>query len=201
MNALKICIFTALIFYLSADNLVAQYAPSIRESKTRLGFVYGYGSQENLGMNADYQYDVIYFQAQYFRQLANWRNTGLELLLQPQYNSANFIYGDNDFRDINGYEIGLNIGFLLRHYPANKMLSLYFLISTGPHYASILPYRQSSGFIFSDNLFVGLTIKLTDDSYLDIRPGIRHLSNAGFKYPNGGINNLIISAGLMVALK
>ena len=171
------------------------------KAKTMVGLMYGYGTQEPLGMKADYQYDAIYYQFQYYRSLVRWQKSGIELLIQPQYNRTNFIHGDRKFRNYYGYEIGLNVGFLFRRYLANESISIYVLLSSGPHYASSLPFRQSSGFIFSDNLFLGVTIKLYDNIYLDLRPGIRHLSNAGFKKPNGGINSMVINTGLIVPLK
>lgn len=200
MSTLRTYFLTSLLICMGANFVVAQFGPSLSETETKLGFIYGYGTQESLGMGADYKYDVIFFQAQFYRTLKKWRKTGLELLVQPQYNRTNFIFGENEYQNKLGYELGLNVGFLLRHYLAEKLLSVYMLISTGPHYASILPYSQSSGFVFSDNLFLGITIRLNKYSYLDIRPGIRHLSNAGFRKPNGGINNLVISGGLMVSL-
>ena len=200
MKLLRDIIIIGLLFGFNQGSLIAQIDPPLSESENKLGFMYGYGTQESLGLGADYQYDVIFFQAQFYRTLKKWRKTGLELLVQPQFNRTSFIFGENQFQNIQGYEIGVNVGFLLRHYLADQLLSVYMLISTGPHYASILPYSQANGFIFSDNLFMGITIKLNEKSYLDIRPGIRHLSNAGFKKPNGGINSVIISGGLMVAL-
>ncbi|MEN8788396.1 MAG: acyloxyacyl hydrolase [Flavobacteriaceae bacterium] len=196
-------IFSLLIFFniITVQISTAQFAESPFKAKTMVGLMYGYGTQQELGMVADYQYDVIYYQLQYHRILHNWHKTSLELLIQPQYNRTNFIYGDNEFHNSHGYEFGLNVGFLFRRYIAGESVSLYMLISTGPHYASSVPFRQSSGFMFSDNLFLGITFKLDDNIYLDLRPGIRHLSNAGFKRPNGGINNIVINGGLIVGLK
>jgi hypothetical protein len=196
-------IFTLLIFYniINVQISSAQTEKTSVKAKTMVGLMYGYGTQEALGMASDYQYDVIYYQVQYYRSLARWHKTGFELLIQPQYNRSNFIYGDHELRNSYGYEFGLNVGFLLRQYLAEDLITLYLLLSSGPHYASSLPFRQSNGFMFSDNLFFGVTFKLDENIFLDLRPGIRHLSNAGFKRPNGGINNMVINAGLIVTLK
>ena len=201
MSLVRREILSVLLIFFTIGLTTAQVETSVFKTKTKLGLMYGYGTQEELGMTADYQYDVFYYQVQYFRTLINWQNSAVELLIQPQYNRTNFIYGDDAFQNSYGYEFGLNAGFLVRRYLADELLSLYILISSGPHYASSLPYRQSNGFMFSDNLFLGITVKLDEKIYLDLRPGIRHLSNAGFKRPNGGINNVVINCGFIVALK
>ena len=194
-------ILSVLFVIITAGFGTAQVENSAFKAKTKIGLMYGYGTQQELGMAADYQYDVIYYQVQFYRTLFNWRKTAVELLIQPQYNRTNFIFGDNEFQNSYGYEFGLNVGFLFRRYFADDLVSIYVLISSGPHYASSLPFRQSSGFMFSDNLFLGISVKLNRNIYLDLRPGIRHLSNAGFKRPNGGINNVVINGGLILVLK
>jgi hypothetical protein len=62
------------------------------------------------------------------------------------------------------------------------------------------PERQSSGFIFSDNLFIGLDIQLIDNLYMDIRPGFRHISNLGLQDPNWGVHSFVLSGGLLFIL-
>ncbi|NOX84380.1 MAG: hypothetical protein GXO86_00210, partial [Chlorobi bacterium] len=37
--------------------------------------------------------------------------------------------------------------------------------------------------------------------YLDFKAGFRHMSSAGITEPNGGVNNFIISGGLMRNIK
>jgi len=41
-----------------------------------------------------------------------------------------------------------------------------------------------------------LLLHLKNKLYLDIRPAFRHLSNAGFGLPNGGINTLQWGIGI-----
>jgi hypothetical protein len=73
---------------------------------------------------------------------------------------------------------------------------LYAGLSTGPHYVSDAPRRQAPGFLFSDNLIAGLNYAASKVLVLDFRFGARHISNANFKEPNGGVNNLILQFGL-----
>ena len=81
-----------------------------------------------------------------------------------------------------------------------EVLYLYGLISSGPHYVSGTPERQADGFIFSDNLLLGLNVKLFEKIYLDLRSGFRHISNAGLNHPNGGVNDLVLNGGVFINL-
>ena len=82
-----------------------------------------------------------------------------------------------------------------------KALKAYILLSAGPHYISGAPERQIPGFIFSDNLAAGTYIRLSDTVDLDFRLGARHLSNASFKKPNGGINTINLHLGVIFRSK
>jgi len=100
---------------------------------------------------------------------------------------------DNLATEMKGYEVGLNAGILIRKNILEDNLSFYLCLSSGLQYVSGTPNRQASGFIFSDNLFVGLNIKLFKIFYMDTRPGFRHISNAGLKKPNAWINTITTS--------
>lgn len=95
-----------------------------------------------------------------------------------------------------GYEIGLNIGLLARRNFSNDKFSIYGIISSGPHFISGVPERQAPGFLFSDNIFIGISPKIYKMLYLDFRLGFRHMSNMDLKEPNKGINNAIVNCGL-----
>lgn len=72
-------------------------------------------------------------------------------------------------------------------------------LGSGPHYITTVTDLQSNGFIFSDNLFARTTF----------RPGrtpgklgiiaeyrVRHISNAGLKASNAGIDNMFAVVGM-----
>lgn len=144
-----------------------------------------------------YNYQVIFFQIQFFYPLMQNKNLKLDLCFQPQYNITKFTPTNHAINELNGYELGLNIGLILRKDIFNDLLHSYIMISTGPHYVSGTPDRQANGFLFSDNFLIGINISLSPRTFLDIRGGFRHISNAGLKGPNEGINNLIIGAGIL----
>lgn len=164
----------------------------------KIGIQRGFGFQN--GLAVDYIYRVHYFQLQYDYAFYITKNWSFELLFQPQYNEVHLKNDRTDKSFSSGWEAGLNGGFLVRKNILKDRLGFYACISSGPHYISQGLPRQVKGFIFSDNFFAGVNVKLVKIMYFDARFGLRHVSNAGIKNPNGGINNLFGSAGLFFTL-
>ncbi|MEP6614086.1 MAG: acyloxyacyl hydrolase [Mucilaginibacter sp.] len=100
---------------------------------------------------------------------------------------------------LTGYEYGLNVGFLFRKNVAKDLASFYMMLSTGPHYESGTPHRQANGFLFSNNLCAGIDLRVYKTLYLDVRPGIRHISNAKLRVPNAGLNDITFTEGFFAA--
>ncbi len=168
----------------------------MKGNRHKWGFDFGYGTQSGLDVN--YFYEVYLFQYQYYFTLLEKGKWALEIIAQPQFNLSRFKY-DNDSPTINsGHEYGLNAGLLIRGNFERDLLRPYLFISTGPHHVSGAPERQTPGFIFSDNLFSGLSIRLNESFFLDLRFGFRHISNAGIKNPNGGVNTFVFNIGFLV---
>tara|TARA_B100002019_G_scaffold263194_1_gene251116 strand:- start:9 stop:671 length:663 start_codon:yes stop_codon:yes gene_type:complete len=198
------------------------------DSKHRLGFVSGFGGQnidqllsdmnhndakkirdhtlskgentDSPGLSVTYDYQVLFFQLQYYWGFLNREKWGLDLLVQHQYNLTKFRHIDNIANEINGYEFGVNAGVLIRRVLLGEVLYLYGLISSGPHYVSGTPERQADGFIFSDNFLLGFNVKLLENLFFDFRSGFRHISNAGLNHTNGGVNDLVLSGGVFINL-
>jgi hypothetical protein len=166
------------------------------KARHKWGFDLGYGTQANLNVN--YFHEVFLLQYQYYFTLTGKEKWALEFLAQPQFNISRFKLSAESRSITNGYEYGLNGGFIFRGYLINDAFSPYILISAGPHFVSGVPDRQSPGFIFSDNFFTGLSIRLNENIYLDLRFGFRHISNAGIQNPNGGINNWVGNTGIIM---
>lgn len=152
------------------------------------------------GLSVTYDYQVLFFQLQYYWGFLNREKWGLDLLVQPQYNLTKFRHIDNIANEINGYEFGVNAGVLIRRVLLGEVLYLYGLISSGPHYVSGTPERQADGFIFSDNFLLGLNVKLLENLFFDFRSGFRHISNAELNHTNGGVNDLVLSGGVFINL-
>jgi len=92
-----------------------------------------------------------------------------------------------------GFFLNLNLGVAITQW---DILSL--VVGAGPHFVSVETERQASGFIFSDNFLIAYRRKLllnADFYELSVYGGLRHLSNAGLKKPNKGIDNIIVGIG------
>ena len=187
-----------LTFFFLAGSLSAQNNNFIRDSKYRLGVISGKSTQRLI--NVKYEYRVQFFQLQFFNNLISKESWGLDLLIQPQYNRTTFRFVDFISSVSSGFEFGVNAGIIARRYLVDDLLSIYGLLSFGPHYISGAPNRQSPGFIFSDNILVGSNIKVIKNVYLDFRVGLRHISNAGLLPVNGGINSFVLSGGIFINL-
>ncbi len=208
MNKKTVLVLTGLAAFFAGNSVFAQDT-SLNARKNKIGFMTGNGIQyigqlfdndsHALALKSNYYYKVTFYQLQYYFPVSKKKNSGIDILAQPQYNSVIYKMYDDATNYLVGHEIGLNIGLVFRKNSSNDRLSFYLLISSGPHYTSGTPHRQSSGFLFSDNVDVGVNLKLYKGLYVDIRPGFRHISNAKIKFPNAGLNNLVLTEGLLVA--
>ena len=177
-----------------------------------VGFNYGFGSEIK---NKDYTYTNHYYKLQFNYTLSKTRNFEYQILLQPEVNFAThqlknlyFVTPDEPdylakrekytkLKDINEYVLG--VGFLIRK-PISKSLSFYVLGSVGPMITDTETERLTKGFAFSDVLSFGISFK-TQKLIFDIRPSLRHNSNAGLQSSNAGFNTKNIEFGVSFPLK
>lgn len=166
----------------------------------RAGLMVGQGLQKMspFAINCPAGYKVVLIKGQYFLGLTNWPGAGIDILFQPQLNFSRLESGDHTNKPPKGIEFGVNAGILGRKTLFDGSAAVYALVSAGPHFVSKSPEYQASGFIFSDNIAIGLNQKLSHKMYFDLRFGYRHLSNAGLNRPNRGINNWIIGLGMIL---
>ncbi|MFO7998778.1 MAG: acyloxyacyl hydrolase [Bacteroidales bacterium] len=169
------------------------------DRKRKTGFSVGYGFQQ--GLDVAYHHEVLFLEMMVAHPIKPGTGSWMfELMLMPQFNLTRFRPKDAEPLLSRGYEFGLNLGArAMKHFDGGG-LSAYAGFGVGPHYVSGVPERQSAGFLFSDNVFVGLAIPLSDKWQLDLKGNFRHISNASLKRPNGGINNLAVLAGLVFLL-
>lgn len=209
MTKKLVFVFVLLNFVVFCHTCLAQDT-LFNGAKHKMGFLAGNGIQyigqllgnnnHNIALKTTYYYQITFYQLQYYYAVLRRKTFGIDILMQPQYNTTKYKkYRDADQTEyLPGYEAGLNFGFLFRTNTGSDKWSFYLLISSGPHYLSDTPVRQSNGFVFSNNFCAGVNVRLYKSIYFDIRPGIRHVSNAGFKVPNAGINDITLAEGLMM---
>lgn len=95
------------------------------------------------------------------------------------------------------FEMGFSLGFKQK-LGLGQGKAGYLTLLTGPHFLSDSPLRQVAGFMFNTYLLGGTSFRLTNVLMLDVQFGWRHLSNAGMREPNGGINNVVVKCGLIL---
>lgn len=119
------------------------------------------------------------------------RDGGLSLYAEPQFVPV-ILSGSNDM----AFEFGANLGFQYVG-KINKNVYASAAIGSGPHYITVQTDIQSPGYIFSDNFEVGFLFVLPKpDLQFNLRTRFRHISNAGIRNPNKGIDNWFLIFGL-----
>ena len=171
----------------------------------RLGLNYGIGTQQIFPYNStDYNYDIKGVKAQINYPLRKARVISFEFQLEPALYFAKhqllneFFVQPKDGVDYLAQreifikekiitEYALNIGLLIRYNPGNRF-SVFILGSLGPMHSNTATERLAKGFAFSDIIAIGLAYKVRNIVF-EIKPGLRHVSNADLKYPNSGHNS------------
>ena len=118
------------------------------------------------------------------------RRNNLWLYLEPQW--VLVLYDTDHPFDL---EFGANLG-LRYEFNFGKSTLLTAAIGSGPHVITAETTDQSRGFIFSDNMEVGIRqLFRGSDWELHLKWRWRHISNANLNPPNDGIDNFLIVVG------
>ena len=182
-----------------------------KKGKIEIGLNYGFGSEFS---NSNYTFTNNFYKAQLYYQIKETKHFQYEILIQPEINFAthqllNFYFVKPETPDYiekreeytklkDVHEYVLNFGFLVRK-PIGKIFSIYALASVGPMITDTETERMSDGFAFADVVAFGVTAKV-DQFRFDIRPSIRHVSNAGLNSENAGYNTKNVEIGVSYCL-
>ena len=93
-------------------------------------------------------------------------------------------------------EYAFNTGIVLRWQPT-RTLSLFILASFGPAYVDTETEHLASGLAFSDVAAVGVGLRL-GRQLIELRPGLRHVSNGELRFPNGGYDGVTLDLSVSV---
>lgn len=194
-------------FFIIALFVAFQLQAQEKSSNYRLGLSYGFGSEFS---NTDYTFENHFYKAQLYYKIKETKNFEYEVLIQPEINFGkhqllNFYFVKPEtpnyqqkrdeytrLKDVREYV--LNCGFLVRK-PIGKVCSFYVLGSVGPLITDTETERMSKGFAFADVLALGFTVGYNKMQF-DIRPSLRHVSNAGLGSSNAGYNTKNIEFGI-----
>jgi len=124
-------------------------------------------------------------------------SVGLDMPGQWRLNVEPFF--SHTWSPVSGQEYGC--GFFVRwQYPMGKRFSAYLEGGTGPIHMTLDSVEQSTGFNFIDQAGMGVTMQVCEKVRAELGYRIRHVSNAGFKERNGGIENDVLLLGLSYEL-
>lgn len=203
----KCNVITLLFLLIIFSKQIYSQAPEPDYPKHKIGFAIGYGDQQikiiglGVDLNVDYSYEIFFAQFNYIYSFFNneWWDIGFNL--QSEYGITYYQLNKKFLAELRSQEVGISGGIMISSKVMTDILNLYLLFSLGPHYSQRSPERQVSGFMFNSNYDIGVNIFMRDNLLFDFRTGFRHLSNANLRNPNGGINNWIISFGLIYQLE
>jgi len=158
---------------------------SLTESTMIVGFGKGgftEGSYEHIALICHLGFDL----KRIFSRLEDNRGI-LTFIMEPEFNPVISPVG-------NDVEFGVSFGLKYRYLFTQK-LSGYVLGSVGPHYITVQSTDQANGFIFFNTVGAGFSLSLTEKTALSLEYRLRHISNAGTKKPNEGIDSHIGAIG------
>ena len=94
-----------------------------------------------------------------------------------------------------GIEFEINISRKI----LKKMEAKAFL-GVGPAYIDTKTERLARGFTFIQNFGIAIRYQIGKQLFIELRPHLRHTSNAGITLPNSGYNTLNMEMGLSIEL-
>jgi hypothetical protein len=160
------------------------------------GFYLGFSvMNQDLGDNTIYRPMALYYHHSNSLTKRNEKNI-FSVYYEPQVNPVFF------HKKLN-IELGVNLGLSFYRKLSGHVYA-YASIGSGPHFINSRTHRQAPGFIFSDNLAVGIKKQMTTQIHtweFNFQLRFRHISNAGLQVPNGGINNSFMIIGLTRYIK
>jgi len=203
------------VFFLVFINKVNAQDTIQKNKKIRLGFNYGFGTQQSYPFNSkDYTYDVQFYKIQINYLISKKTKWSFEINVEPsiyfnehqllnkyyvQPNEDDYLKKREEFTKLKPLnEYVLNLGFLARYHVFNNF-STYILGSVGPMYSDTDTERMNAGFAFSDIIALGLSYQI-NTFFLDFRYSMRHVSNANLSEPNNGYNSMNFEFGLTYQL-
>ncbi len=207
----KICLLPVLIM-LAVSQLYSQQDSSL----FRIGASYETGKQPFFPFTSpDYTYSVKGYKVLINYRIKESGSFSYELQIEPGIYSARhrllneyFIQPDRGSDYLEQREIYkkekiiseyvLNIGFQVR-YALKGKLSLFASGSIGPMISGTETERLAKGFAFADVIATGIAYKVRKVMF-EIRPGLRHVSNANLQHPNSGHNSSNLDFGISYSI-
>lgn len=184
----------------------------------RWGIQFGYGTQQTKPFHStDYDFIQGYVIGHILLKKINFKKVNIDFIAEGGYylsshqlinkwftTTAFFKDFPEDFQQQmlqkkTIHQVVGHLGAELYHFITSKT-QLYGYVALGPMWVSQVTERLASGLAFSDNVGLGVKLKLTQKMWLNSTLVIRHESNANLKFPNSGHNTLGIRLGVVFNL-
>jgi hypothetical protein len=183
----------------------------------KIGFLYNNAQSDNFIFNdKDFTYSTKTYKLQAFYNLGNWKSLDFELIAQPQYQvlkhqliNEQFVLPSEENYEEKRTEFttpktmhlyAFELGFVMKKALLEK---LDFLVTIGLGLAAIdtRSERLAKGFTFIENGSLGLSYKITKNTFAYLGSNVGHVSNLDFQTPNAGFSVVGFEAGISYVLK
>lgn len=182
----KMIFIGCLVFISASIPVQAQFEENKQALHPNLSWAVAYSTWDEL-LPEGYFYSPIALFGRY--TFSHWNSFNL-------YTESQIARAKQSDQISHDYEFGFNLGIEFYQRLAPN-LAFAASVGSGPYYITVKTKRQAPGFIFSDNFELGLYYYLSATSAsIDVKVRFRHISNAGLKSPNGGIDNLFLAVGV-----
>lgn len=201
-----------LVLFLCLFYSICQAQQNEIPDKYAVGLAYGFGKEFK---NRNYTYTNKYVQAQLYYNLNPGSKWEYVLALQPEVNFGthqllNLYFVTPDATDYENKrarftqlkdtrEYIMNVAFFVKR-NITQRLGLYAMANIGPMIIDTETERLAKGFAFCDVMALGASYNF-GSIVLDVRPNVRHVSNAGLDRPNAGYNSFNIAFSVIVPIK
>lgn len=186
-----------------------------RLKPNNLSVYYGFGNEQNMFFDdTDYLYKSKHIKISLDYPL-NDRTYHLSLAIQPQihflkhqllnkyfvkpteqnFEENRIIFTQLKSMQLYALEFEINISRRIL-----KKMEVKAFFGLGPAYINTKTERLAQGFTFIQNLGIAIRYQLGKQLFFELRPHLRHTSNAGITLPNSGYNTLNLEMGLSIEL-
>lgn len=205
-----------LFCFLTVFNTHAQKKDEIKPK--RWGIQFGYGTQQTAPFhNPDYFFEQGAIIGQVELKKLAYKKIQLSLLAEGGYFKSthqllNKWFTTTDyFKDFpadfqqrmlkrkNIHQVAFHVA-VEASYQIHSQVNLFASAAIGPLWGFQQTERLAKGLAFSDNFALGISFKLSKNTWLSNAVIIRHESNADLKFPNSGHNTIGIRTGVVFNL-
>jgi len=176
--------------------LVATMSCFAQKEKWSHGLSYGCG--RSYIERDDYFHDNYYLRGHfYYTPKQHQDSFQLQLAIEPEINDAR--HRDFNAKRIQMYEYSVTFGGIARQYIGSKW-SVYAFLGTGPVYLDMATKREPRGMAVTNTLALGTSYRFKN-MWIELRPNLRHISNADTRNPNRGIDTANLELGIFFPFK